>query len=398
MRCHLLPDAGRRYARICCAILVLAAGLGHAAPFAYISNKGGANVSVIDTATNTVIATVPVGTSPWGVAVNPVLHRVYVANNGSNSISVINTDTQTVVATVPVGTLPVGVAVRPDGTRAYVTNFLDSSVSVIDTSSNTVVDTIILGLNADGPRGIDVQSDGSFAYTANETGNSVSQINLVTRDVATQGIAGIMPFDVRVSPDGTRTYVSLTGQCSVQILGAGATSVALFPPAPPAPCSTPGTGMVLDPISGLVYVGVQIGVKVIQGTTLLAFYSAVGTSRGIGVHPSGGRLYGVNTTSNTVTVINQFGGAAIATVPVGTSPQGLGNFVSPITAPLAPTIGIATPGNGLASIAFTAPASEEARPSRDTPRPATRVRSPPPAQLRLSRSRDLPTARRTHAR
>jgi YVTN family beta-propeller protein len=66
-----------------------------------INNSG--SVSVIDTATNTVPATVSVGSSPQGVAVNPAGTRVYVANAGSNSVSVIDTATNTVVATVSVG-------------------------------------------------------------------------------------------------------------------------------------------------------------------------------------------------------------------------------------------------------------------------------------------------------
>ena len=40
-------------------------------PFAYITNYESNNVSVIDTATNTVTATVNVGKRPLGVAVNP---------------------------------------------------------------------------------------------------------------------------------------------------------------------------------------------------------------------------------------------------------------------------------------------------------------------------------------
>jgi YVTN family beta-propeller protein len=56
---------------------VLAMGLGlmarpaAAAPFAYVANEGSANVSVIDTATNKVVATVPVGNNPFAVAVTP---------------------------------------------------------------------------------------------------------------------------------------------------------------------------------------------------------------------------------------------------------------------------------------------------------------------------------------
>jgi DNA-binding beta-propeller fold protein YncE len=51
----------------------------------------------------------------------------YVANSGFNTVSVINTATNTVVATIPVffntENAAFGVAVTPDGTRAYVTGF-----------------------------------------------------------------------------------------------------------------------------------------------------------------------------------------------------------------------------------------------------------------------------------
>ena len=70
-----------------------------------------------------------------------VPNRAYVPNNLANTVSVIDTTTNTVVATIGVGDAPVGVAVSPDGTRAYVTNFNSDTVSVIDTATNTVVDT-----------------------------------------------------------------------------------------------------------------------------------------------------------------------------------------------------------------------------------------------------------------
>jgi YVTN family beta-propeller protein len=47
-----------------------------------------------------------------------------------------------VVAAVPVGDEPNGVAVTPDGKHAYVANFESLDVSVIDTATNTVVATV----------------------------------------------------------------------------------------------------------------------------------------------------------------------------------------------------------------------------------------------------------------
>ena len=56
--------------------------------------------------------------------------------------TVIDTATNTVEATViTVGTVPGGVAITPDGKHAYVMNFVSNTVSVIDTASNTVVGT-----------------------------------------------------------------------------------------------------------------------------------------------------------------------------------------------------------------------------------------------------------------
>ena len=57
--------------------------------------------------------------------------------------------TNTVVATVTVGSAPYGVAITPDGTRVYVSNTLSNNVSVIDTSTNTVMATVAV---ENGPR------------------------------------------------------------------------------------------------------------------------------------------------------------------------------------------------------------------------------------------------------
>src|SRR6266446_4760422 len=112
---------------------------------AYIVNTGSNSVSVIDTTSNTVVATVSVGGSPLEVAITPDGTRVYVTNGNDNTVSVVDAASNTVVATVRVGALPFGVAITPDGTRAYVTHSCSNTVSVIDTASNTVVATVVLG-------------------------------------------------------------------------------------------------------------------------------------------------------------------------------------------------------------------------------------------------------------
>ena len=67
------------------------------------------------------------------------------ANSGNSStpddtVSVIDTATNMVTATVHVGNYSSGVAVNPDGKKVYVAN-LYNRTSVIDTATNTVTDT-----------------------------------------------------------------------------------------------------------------------------------------------------------------------------------------------------------------------------------------------------------------
>jgi YVTN family beta-propeller protein len=151
----------------------------------YITNTGSNNVSVIDTMTNTVIATIPVGTFPWGVAVSPDNSKVYVSNLQSTAIpgtvSVIDTATNTVTATIPMGVYPEGMVVTPDGSRVYVSqNTRPGTVSVIDTATNTVTASIPVG---SAPIGVAVTPDGSKVYVAN------ADSGIVPLDVEIEGAA-----------------------------------------------------------------------------------------------------------------------------------------------------------------------------------------------------------------
>jgi YVTN family beta-propeller protein len=108
------------------------------------------NVSVIDAASNTVVATVPAGNNPTWVAVAPDGKHAYVSVELSKSVWVIETASNTVGTTVPVAN-PKGVAVTPDGKHAYVAG--SDIVSVIDTAANKVVDTVTSVL---GPYGVGI--------------------------------------------------------------------------------------------------------------------------------------------------------------------------------------------------------------------------------------------------
>jgi YVTN family beta-propeller protein len=85
---------------------------------------------------------------------------VYVANQGTedkpdNTVSVIDTGTNTVVATITVGKGAHGVVAGSDGKLIFVTDTFDDTVSVIDVASQKVVGTIPVGK---APNGITFKS------------------------------------------------------------------------------------------------------------------------------------------------------------------------------------------------------------------------------------------------
>ena len=161
---------------------------------------------MIATATNTVVATVAVGNSPLNVAVTPDGKHAYVGGIAPGTVSVIDTASNAVVFTIP-GIDPHGIAVTPDGKHAYITGGVLNSVSVIDTTTNMVVATVAV---ENFPIGVAVTPDGRHAYVASQSSNTVSVIATATNTVAATVALGIddFPFGVAVTPDGKHAYVT----------------------------------------------------------------------------------------------------------------------------------------------------------------------------------------------
>jgi len=96
----------------------LAIALDAAGTRAYVTDVGsdfvaGRTLYVIDTASLAVVATVPVGSAPRGVFVDPSNGRIYVMGTESDSVSVIDGATHAVTKTLPVGRFPLSMGIGP---------------------------------------------------------------------------------------------------------------------------------------------------------------------------------------------------------------------------------------------------------------------------------------------
>jgi len=288
--------------------------------FAYVANSNSNSVSVIDISTNAVVATVPVGIEPVGVAITPDGTRVYVANEGPNtsprvggSVSVIDTSTNAVVATVPVGGTALGVAVTPDGTRAYVTNPTSGSISVIDTSTNAVVATVPLG---GAPYGVAITPDGTRAYVGNQTSASIQVINTSTNTLTATVFACFGAGGVAISPDGARAYVANFGCPGVEVIDTSTNTVvneSVFTGGSPFQVA-------VTPDGSRVYVPTQISVAVVNTSTNTVVATVPVAAYGVAVTPDGTRAY---VTGGSVSVIDTSTNTVVATVAVGSGPHGV---------------------------------------------------------------------------
>lgn len=319
--------------------LLSAQGLGQ--HFAYVTNAGelfdGFNddLSIVDLATSTTIATIPVGDYPQGVAINPAGTAVYVANTVSSDCTVINAETYE-TATITAGIASTGVAVHPDGTRIYLTNpdwFIQgtSTVSVIDRATNTVVDNIYCG---DGSCGVAVHPDGTVAYVTNAYSGTVAVFDTDTHEViATITLETLspdevcMPVPITVHPDGT--YIYAANRFGPTLWAIDTTTYETVK----LPFGHAHVGLAVNPQGSAVYLPDIDGttVDVINAATLELIMTIDGlvAPGEVSVHPDGTRVYITNSGDNTVAVIDAATGTQIASIPVGDVPNGFGTFIGP---------------------------------------------------------------------
>jgi gliding motility-associated-like protein len=304
--------------------------------FGYITNAGSNNVSVIDISTNTVVATVPVGSNPIGVAISSDGQKVYVSNKGSKSVSVINTSNNIVASTITVGNSPIGLVVSPDGSKVYVANSGDGTISVINTATNAVSATIAVGLQ---PTGIAISPNSNYIYVTNYLDGTVSVMNTATNVITSSINIGPNPVGIAISPDGSQLYVANDSQYLSVVKTATNSIVAKRPLDIEYPVNP--RAIAVSPNGKIVFVADVNGNGVAMVAVAGPVFGIFGFARlpgslayGVSLSADGNKLY-VVTYGGSVDVIdvsdptNATGDSDVqAYIGVGTTPQTFGNFIS----------------------------------------------------------------------
>ncbi len=284
---------------------------------AYVTLSGSNLVALVDTATHNVVGTVNVGAAgcsfPWRATVSPYDGSVYVGCYNTDNVVVIETAGNTVVATMGGIDDADDIAFTRDGAYALVGSRWSSQIAVVDTTAYTIIRYIPTPGYA---RSIAVHPDLDVAYATSGNGN-ILVIDTATFSVTAAIPVGSNPWDVAVSPDGQWVFAGDRNGAGLAVIDVGSNSVYT---------TVTGlgslTGLEVAPDGSAIYVGgLGSGVYVIDGTTFTysTTVGSIGNAWELAVTCDGSELYVGNTSDQVVVIDTQTYWTTQITLPGWTS-------------------------------------------------------------------------------
>jgi YVTN family beta-propeller protein len=259
----------------------------------YVTSRDNNRVFVLDGATTAILDSAPVGSLPWGVAVNSGTGKLYVANFGSNDVHVFSATTLARLKVIPVGPHPTLVKINPVTGRVLVAIYGDNSMVIINGQTDAVERVAPTG--GSGTWGLAVNPNVNRVYVSNRNDGTVTTLDgandyqlLTGQTIRPCGGAGSSPFAMDFNPANSKLYIACAPAGSVNaaaVYSAGASG-----------------------LTGLAYVAIGEGGENGGG--------------GVAVDTATGNVFFTNSQANSVSVIGGTSNQVIATVPAGRDPFG----------------------------------------------------------------------------
>lgn len=243
-----------------------------AGDLAFITSQNGNAVSVIDLASQQIVASADVPDAPAPVAYDPARGRAYVVAANTGRLLVLD-DSAQVIGGADLGEGAFGIAVAPDGT-VFVADWFGARLLRLDDDQLKIHWSAATGA---APAGVAVSPDGRIVATADRDDDQISLFDAETGDLLRRvKTAGAHPFGITFHDDRLWTADVLGDSVSV-----------------------------IDPQMGQVLGAVPTG------------------NRPYGVAFAGGRGFVTNQYASSITVFDDKTLAVIATVPCGDYPEGI---------------------------------------------------------------------------
>ncbi|MEE8061165.1 MAG: YncE family protein [Gemmatimonadales bacterium] len=193
--------------------------LGHGFPFGSLTRY--------TTGSDTVVSSTTLGMFPSTISITPGGGLVFAANSDfhgdkvPSTISVIEPETMIELDKIETCTMPHGSRFSPEGKHHYSACMVDNQLVEIDT--DRLVVTRRLNLAEHGTAGVCSPTwvtpvpDGTQLFVACNKGNVILDVDLEAWEVQRRIPAGGAPYNMDLTPDGTRLVATLKGKAAVGV-------------------------------------------------------------------------------------------------------------------------------------------------------------------------------------
>jgi YVTN family beta-propeller protein len=343
--------------------------------YVFVPNRGSADVAVIDSRTDRLVARLPVGRVPHQVVVSDVAGKLVASNTADDTISIVelsSLETRTLeldhepehmelapdgrllaIGNIAAGTVslvslddeaerarvtglfePHNLTFSPDGSLLYVANLGANHVSVVDVASGAIISEIKVAEPAalagtEGPGAefqgiIDVTRtpDGRLGFAAHGDGNRLAVIDLRTGQLRKNLQLGELPWRAYGTADGRYMLVPNNGDRTLSVISTATLEVAATLPSA-ADVTGVNTGWFETTAFALSRAENKAVVYDLQAMARVGEIAFPGTPETGVTTPDGTRLYVALSDTDQVAVIDVRERRLIATIDdVGDEPWG----------------------------------------------------------------------------
>jgi len=182
----------------------------------WVTTEGSAHVLQLDPSSGEILQAVETGQAVTHmVAVAEEAGRVVTANIGSGTVTIVDPASQSVVAHVETGAGAEGLTIHPDGMRAYVTNRSAGTLVEVDLTTGAITRSMEVG---DFPIRVKVRPGGAELLVSNANGNEIVAVDPEEWEILRRLPVGAAPIGILITPDNRIAYVANTRDDKVTVI------------------------------------------------------------------------------------------------------------------------------------------------------------------------------------
>lgn len=187
-----------------------------------VVNKGAGTASLVDLASQRIVATLPTGNGPHEIAITrdgrTTVVTDYGGRPGGNTLTVIDVPGRVVARTIDLGRYrrPHGIAFLPGDSLVAVTSEAAGHIVIVRVADGGIVRT--LSTTQGGSHMLALVGDGRTIYTSNGRDDSVSDIDLSGVRQTTSFPVPARPEAITVTEDGSEVWVGSNADGTVSIV------------------------------------------------------------------------------------------------------------------------------------------------------------------------------------